>query len=219
MQRTRGIDRLGRLAAAIAALALVAAACGGSAGGGTEYEDPNERALFVLPEGWNLYGPDELTSLPFVPFGFAYTDTFPIVQQVAFDGAPGRDPSNLTVSTPGAAYPVGTFTIRSVGTTSRDFLSRGLLKNAVVPSEVFTIGDDLLAEDIDFGRDYEGIRRFIPFQDENTEEQGVVYFITVTNPDDTAIYTIAAGCSTTCFETFQDDIQGVVDSWIVNTRQ
>lgn len=219
MKHAKSMTQGGRLVAAAAAFALFGVACGGDVSGTVKYEDPDERALFVLPADWNLYESDELTDLAFVPFGFAYTETFPIVQQVAFDGAPGHNPSNLTVPTAGSAYPVGTFTIRSVGASSRDFVSRSLLEDAIVPAQVFTIGDELLSEDIDFGREYEGIRRFIPFQDENTSEQGVVYFVSVTSPDDSVIYSIAAGCSTTCWETFQADIQGVVDSWIVNTRQ
>lgn len=203
--------------AALLALALVASACGG-ASSGIEYKDPEDRALFVIPDDWNLYEPDELVSLPVVPFSSSFSDSLPILQRVAFDGATGRDPNNLAVSAAGATYPIGVFTVRSTG-ANRDFLSRSVLEEAVVSQQAFTVGQELLAEDFDFGRDYEGIRRFVPFQDNTTQDEGVVYYLSVTNPEETVIYTIAAGCSRTCWDTYQDDIIGVVDSWIVNTRK
>ena len=110
------------------------------------------------------------------------------------------------------------FTVRSIG-ANRDFLSRSILEEAVIPQQVFTVGQDIVAEDFDFGRNYEGIRRFVPIQDTTTEDEGIVYYVSVTNPEETTIFTIAAGCSRACWEAFQDDIVGVVDSWIVNTRQ
>lgn len=203
--------------AALLSLALVAAACGGTSSG-IEYKDPEDRALFVIPDDWNLYQPDELVTVPSVPFSFAYAESLPVIARVAFDGAAGRDPANLAVSAAGAAYPVGVFTVRSIG-GNRDFLSRNVLEDAVVPQQVFTVGEDILAEDFDFGRDYEGIRRFVPIQDTTTEDEGIVYYVTVTDPGETTIFTIAAGCSRACWGIFQDDIVGVVDSWIVNTRR
>ena len=218
MNRSRN-TRLTRLALSLVVLGLVATACGSSSTGVTEYKDPEDRALFVIPDDWNLYQADELVDVSVVPFSTQFTDGLPVIQQVAFDGAAGRDINNLSVSAAAATYPVGAFTVRSIGAANRDFVSRSVLEEMVVPQGLFEQGSELLAEDFDFGRNYEGIRRFIPFQDSTTEDQGVVYFVTVTNPDETAIYTIAAGCSTACWETFQDDIVGVVDSWIVNTRQ
>ena len=205
-----------RLAGALVALAMLVAACGG-AGDSIEFKDPEDRALFELPDDWHIYEADELAQI--APIPFVNAGEFPVVTQVGFDGGPGRAVSNLSSDSIAAVdYPVGAFTVRSVGTEARDSLSRGVLQDLVISDNAYSIGQQILAEDFDFGRDYEGIRRWIPYVDQTTAQTGLVYFISVTDPADTTVYTMAAGCSAECWEQYRDDIIGVVDSWIVNTR-
>lgn len=218
-QNSFSVHRLSRWTIAIALLAFVAAACGGVADQ-IEYKDPTDRALFKIPNEWHLYTSDELAVLGQVPFVTpAGATPLTVLTQVAFDGAPGREVSNLDVSVASAGYPVGAYTIRSVGFDDRSTLSRQLMSEAVLSPLEYTVGQDLLLEDFDFGREYEGIRRFMPFTETATADQGIVYFVSVTDPDDTRVFSMAAGCSNACWETYGDDIVKVVDSWLVNTRQ
>ncbi len=208
-----------RLLLAIALLALVASGCGGVANR-IEYKDPEDQALFKIPDDWHLYRSDELAGLSEIPFvSPAGASPLAVLTQVAFDGAPGRDISNLDISAAASGYPVGAYSVRSVGFDDRDALSRRMLSEAVLSPAAYTLGNDVLIEDFDFGRNYEGIRRFLPFTETATAAQGIVYFVSVTNPDDTRVYSIAAGCSNACWETHGEEIVDVVDSWLVNTRQ
>ncbi len=204
---------------AIAVLSFVAAACGGVADQ-IEYKDPADRALFKIPNDWHLYSSDELAGLAEVPF-VTPTGATPlsVLIQVAFDGAPGREVSNLDVSVASARYPVGVYTVRSVGFEDRNILSRQLLSEAVLSPLKYTPGQEILTEDFDFGRDYDGIRSFVAFTETATADRGIVYFISVTDPEDTRVFSMAAGCSNACWESYADDIVKVVDSWLVNTRQ
>jgi hypothetical protein len=196
---------------------LIVASCGGGDGDSIEFKDPEERALFELPNDWHLYEADELAQVPSIPFVNA--GEYPIITQVGFDGGPGRAVSNLTTDSIAAVdYPVGAYTVRAVGTEARDDLSRSAMQDLIISDNAFQLGQLILSEDFDFGRDYEGIRRWIPYIDQTTAQTGLVYFISVTDPEDTTVYTMAAGCSAECWEQYRDDIIGVVDSWIVNTR-
>ena len=219
MARTRTAQGWPRLAAgAFAAFVLIAAACGGSGDGGSiKFQDPDDRAVFEVPDDWHLYSADELAAVSFIPF--ANEGLFPIVAQIGFDGGPGRATTNLTESIAAVGYPVGTYTVRSIGTEARDVVSRGLLQDLVISDNAYQFGQVLLSEDFDFGKDFEGIRRWIPFVDQTTAQTGLVYFMSVTDPADPTVFTMAAGCSDVCWEQYAEEIIGVVDSWIVNTRQ
>lgn len=210
---------LSRWTGVLLGLGLLAAACGGAADS-IEYKDPADRALFKIPNDWHLYDSDELAGLGQVPFVAPIgASPLSILSQVAFDGAPGRDISNLNISGAAAGYPVGAYSVRSVGFEDRVALSRQSLAETILSPVTFTYGQDLLSEDFDFGQNYEGIRRFVPFTEAATADQGIVYFVSVTNPDDSRVYSMAAGCSNACWEIHGDEIVKVVDSWLVNTKQ
>ncbi len=199
------------------AFVLLAAACG-SGDKGNVYEDPDERVLFELPDGWNVYEQDELMGLSDVPFATDTSD-LPVISSVAFDGAPGRSVDNLVTSIASANYPIGSQVIRSVSSDQRDLLSRSLLEDTVFSYNRLESAQEIVNEDFSFGSDYDGIRRFVGFVDGTTSEQGAIYFVSVTDPTDSTIYTMAAGCSVACFQQYQAEIQEVVDSWLVNTNQ
>lgn len=201
----------------VAALALVAVACGDSGSGAQEYK--TDEALFKVPVDWHLYEPDELVALPSVPFVNPDEENYPVVSQVAFDGAPGRAVTNLDVSLVTAPHPVGAFTVRNVSQLGRETLSRDeLTSNVLDADELRTVNIDLF-QDFEFSSDYEGIRRVITFTDGEGQDAGVVYFISVTDAVDSKIFSMAAGCSFDCWTTNQQEIVEVVDSWLVNTNR
>lgn len=208
-----------RVAAWAAALAVLAVACGGTGSADTlRYKDPDDLALFDVPKDWNLYTEDELTqqNLPFVT---NFVDTLPIASVAAFDAGTGRSVANLQQPVSSVRYPVGTFVVRDVSRGERDLLSRASLETLVLWPEFYTVTSRGANDDFDFGNDYEGIRRVLQFEDSTTQERGVVAFVSVTNPDDSLILSMAVGCSEECFEQFADEIIEVVDSWVVNTRK
>lgn len=212
----RGIRRL---SVWVAAIAVVSVACGGDATAGLQYKDPDDLALFEIPDGWNLYTEDELALLN-LPFVTATGDILPLATVAAFDAGTGRSTNNLLQSVSSVRYPVGTFTVRNVSREEREFLSRGTLEQMVLWPENFTITNRLADSDFDFGNDYEGVRRVLQFEDPQSQQRGAVVFISVTNPDDSRILSMAVGCSEECFfEQYAEEIIEVVDSWVVNTSE
>lgn len=204
----------------VVAMSMVAGACGSSSADENVYKDPDDRSLFEIPDDWNLYDAGELSQLDQVPLAPQFSNALlPIVSTVGFDGAPGRNITNLDGSVALSEYPVGAQVIRSIGEVERDQLSRALLADAVIPLQQLENVQDIVKEDYSFGDGYEGVRRFVGFTPGNgATAQGAVYFVTVTNDDDTLLYSMAAGCSVTCFQQYQSEIQEVVDSWLVNTN-
>lgn len=206
-----------RLLGLIVSLVLLAAACGGDSDT-VRYKD-GDTALFDLPVDWNLYDADDLTGVQGRPFVTNFGSQLAVISQVGFDGAPGREVGNLNAAVASVQFPVGTYTVRAVGEAEKDAVSRALLEQTVLWPEAFTIAENpLVKEDFSFSDDFEGIRRFVAFQDTASEAEGLVYFIAVTDPTDSKIFSMAAGCSRTCWETYGEEIVGVVDSWLVNTR-
>jgi len=210
--------RAGRMVALAAVFVVAAAACGGTASGRVQYKDPDDLALFEVPNDWNLYTADELTQQT-LPFVTNFVDTLPIASIAAFDAGTGRSVANLEQPVSSVRYPVGSFVVRDVSRGERDLLSRASLETLVLWPEYYTVTSRGSDTDFDFGDDYKGIRRILQFEDLATQDRGVVAFVSVTNPDDSLIYAMAVGCSEECFEQFTDDIIEVVDSWVVNTRK
>jgi hypothetical protein len=203
----------------VLAIALLVAACGSTAAEDElVYTDPDDLTLFQLPEGWNLYGSTDLTGLE-SPFIRQFNGQLPIISSVAFDGAPGANVTNLAADLSVADYPVGAQIVRSIGANDRDDVSRTLLEQVTFSYSEATGAQEVVTEDFSFGDDYEGIRRLIGLSDETGASRGVLYFISVTDPDDSLMYSMAAGCSFSCWEHYQEQIVEVVDSWLVNTNR
>jgi|FLYL01.1.fsa_nt_gi hypothetical protein len=202
----------------VALLAVAAVACGRAAADSVTYTDPDNRFLVRLPPGWHLYQADELAQVE-VPFVHPVQGLeFPVSSMVGFDRAPARSPVNLEVPLVEADFPVGVATVRTIGTLQRDFVSRFVLTESVVPYRSLPNSRELLKEDFSFGRGYEGVRALVVYTDEVGRDFAVAYLISVTDPDDTVMFSVAAGCSRDCFIQHQDEIEQVVDSWLVNTR-
>jgi hypothetical protein len=204
----------------IAPMALAAAACGGGSGEDTvSYTDPGKLSLVNLPTEWHLYEPQELSGLEDMPFTEPYNGLdYPEVTSIAFDGAPARDVTNITVPLETASFPIGAMTVRTVGEYEKVFLSRATLTQSILPYFDFLDPTEHFREDFSFGDGYDGVRVLVSYSDQTGAEVGVAYIISVTDPADARIYSIVAGCSGQCYVDNQAQIERVVDSWLVNKR-
>jgi hypothetical protein len=200
-------------------IGLIAAACSGGDTGLITYTDDASLSRFDIPQNWHLYELPEMSTLGDLPFdepvqGFS----FPAVTSVGFDGAPVRDVGVLSSSLADADYPIGSASVRTVGDREREFLSRAMLTQSVVPYFGLANPQELQKEDFSFGDGFDGVRLLVAFDSEGGVDQGVAYMISVSNDRDDRIYSIVAGCSRDCFVANQDVITKVVDSWLVNKR-
>jgi len=202
-----------------AGLLFLLAACSNADSGVVTFTDEERLSRFDIPESWNVYELTELSSLEDLPFdeqvqGFS----FPAITSVGFDGGPVRDVSNLAANLPEADYPIGSMSVRQVGEVEKDLLSRAMLTQSVLPYYGLANSEEISKEDFSFGEGFDGVRVLVAFQDEAATGQGVAYMISVSNEDDTRIYSMIAGCNRECFIANQETIEGVVDSWLVNKR-
>jgi hypothetical protein len=202
-----------------ASVAVMLAACSGADEGVVTFTDDERLSRFDLPESWHVYELAELSELEDMPFdeqvqGF----DFPAITSVGFDGGPVRDVGNLENSLSEAEYPIGSMSVRQVGEVEKDLLSRAMLTQSVLPYYGLSNSEEITKEDFSFGNGFDGVRVLVAFQDETATGQGVAYLISVSNEDDTRIYSMIAGCNRECFIANQNTIEGVVDSWLVNKR-
>ena len=199
-------------------IAFLLAACSGGDPDTTVYKDDENRSLFELPRGWNLYRADEVDQIrpvPFVPDLGGYR----AISFVAFDGAAGRNLDNLSLDAATSPFPVGAQIIRQISPEEKDLLSRRLM--AVSAYDVTNPGQGVEIDtwDFTFGRDFEGIAATVGLTAQDGQSQGLVYVLAVTNPEATELYSMAAGCSLECFAREGEQIVAAVESWIVNTRR
>lgn len=198
---------------------LLTSACGGDESGRVTHTDPQRLSRFDAPQEWHVYDFDEMSALDDLPFdepvqGFS----FPAVISLGFDGAPVKDVGRLTSPLPEADYPIGATSVRQVGDRERDFLSRAILTQSVIPYFGFANPQELQKEDFSFGDGFDGVRLLVAFESQNSSDQGVAYLISVSDPEDRRIYSIVAGCNRDCFIANQEEITKVVDSWLVNKK-
>jgi hypothetical protein len=220
MWRTLTLQMGRRVSTLFLLVAIGLSACGGGGVDSTvDYTDAGNLSLVKLPEAWHTYELDELGSLSDVPFdepyaGFAY----PAVVSTAFDGAPSRDLSNVSVPLVEANFPIGLLSVRTVGETERQFLNRAALSQTILPYYQFLNATEHVREDFSFGDGFDGVRVLVSYADETGAQVGVAYLISVTDPEDNRMYSIVAGCSRQCYIDNQTQIEQVVDSWLVNKR-
>lgn len=200
-------------------LGLVLSACSAGSSSLQEYTDPARSSLIRLPGSWHLYEQSELGALAELPFvedvqGVA----LPTQSVAAFDGAPGRNVEYLGTDLALAPYPIGATSVRLIGEEQRDLVSRFLLTQAVLPYAQLDEFRELQKEDFSFGEGFDGTRRLVAYTADDGQSAGVAYLIAVTDAEDRRMFTVIAGCSFDCFTEFQNDIEQVVDSWLVNTK-
>jgi hypothetical protein len=211
--------KMGRLAAWAVVSALLLSACSGGDSGTRTITDDESLSRFDLPHDWHVYELDELSKLEQLPFDAGYQGfTFPAVTSIGFDGAPAQDVTRLNTSVADSDYPIGAASVRQVGDIERDFLSRAMLAQSVIPYVQLANPDELQKEDFSFGAGFDGVRLLVSFESASGSDLGVAYLISVSDPDNRRIYSIVAGCNRDCFIANQDTITKVVDSWLVNKK-
>lgn len=191
---------------------LLLSGCAGEDSGFRTYRDPEQRFLFRIPADWHLYEDGSVERTPFFPQVDA-------VQAVPFDGFPVPGPENFQRPLSTASHPLGTAAFRPIRQDERDYVSRFVLTQMVVPYQRQEEVQELLKEDVELGNDFEGVQVLVQFREPQTNQLAAVFLQSVTNTDDTALYSIAVGCSVECFQEHRQEITEVVSSWIVNTRQ
>lgn len=204
---------------AVAALAVVLAACGGNDPSTITYRDAENRSLFELPKEWNLYRADELVQAGPVPFLPQIGGT--MLSYVAFDGAAGRDLGNLISGAATSPFPLGAHIIRQISPEDKNLLSNRLMAESAYATYISNQGVQILdlVEDPEFDRNYDGIRGYLGVTQGDNNFEGVIYVRAVHNPDVTELYSMAVGCSRECFTRERQAIEQAVNSWVVNTRR
>ncbi|HWB90034.1 MAG TPA: hypothetical protein VG872_12615 [Acidimicrobiia bacterium] len=210
--------RLGRTMAVVV-FGLAVAGCSGAGADVRTITDDQSLTRFDLPNGWHSYELSELSTLDQLPFDVPYQGfSFPAITSIGFDGAPVEDVTQLTTGLAEADYPIGAASVRQVGDVERDFLSRAMLTQSVLPYRTLPNPEEIQKEDFTFGAGFDGLRVLVSFESESGSDLGVAYLISVSDPEDSRIYSIVAGCNRQCFIANQDTITKVVDSWLVNKK-
>ena len=198
---------------------VILAACGSAASDLVTYTDDDRLSRLDLPTDWHVYELGEISALDDLPFDEPFQGmTFPAVSSFGFDAGPVRDVGALSSTLADANYPIGMAHVRSVGEQERDFLSRAVLTQSVVPYYGLANPQEITKEDFTFGDGFDGVRVLFAYEAESGIDQGVAYMISVSDPADNRIYTVVAGCRRECFIENQDVITKVVDSWLVNKK-
>lgn len=207
------------IVAVVAALGLLLAACTTGTSSTQSITDAENLTRIDLPADWETYSNDALAGIPDTPFVVQLTGAeMPVVSRFAFDGAPIPGTQNLSVPVSQADFPVGSSVVRRISPEVRDYVSRFLLTEAVVPYHQASASDEVLKQDVDLGDDHKGVQLVVVYHDDTTDSDAAVLLISATDPDVTKMFQVAVGCSLECFEAHAPEITAIVDSWLVNTR-
>ena len=210
---------MGKLTTLATVSGLLIAACGGGSSDVQTITDDQSLSRFDVPADWHTYELSELSTLERLPFDAEYQSfTFPAITSIGFDGAPVSDVNQLNQSIADSDYPIGAASVRQVGDIEKDFLSRAMLTQSVIAYRTLPNPEELQKEDFTFGNGFDGVRLLVSFESESGSDLGVAYLISVSDPEDSRIYSIVAGCNRDCFIANQDAITKVVDSWLVNKK-
>jgi hypothetical protein len=206
-----------RVALVLAAVAIASACAESSAQESTPIRDDSRALFFELPSGWTVVPESEVAALGRTPFVAQTSFTLPVVSRVVFHG-PGFAFGDAALDTSLLGSPLGSAVVRTIPEGSRDFISRYLLAELVVPYHSEPIATEHFKQDIELGDGYEGVQLLISYAETEEEVPAAVLFTVVTDPDDQRMYSIAVGCSAECFNTHGEAITAIIDSWLVNTR-
>ena len=200
-------------------LALTASACAsGTESGLQSVRDSAQLMFFEVPSDWSVYHSSELEGVIETPFVVQGTDlTLPVVSRVVFQGV-GRDAGVPAANVSALEYPVGAAVVRSIPASQRDQISRYWLAELVVPYHSQSVAREELKQDISLGEGFDGVQLIVSFNDATTSSDAAVILISITDPAVEQMYSIAVGCSISCFNANVDAIVDVIDSWLVNTR-
>lgn len=202
----------------LAAMAFAVAGCAAEASSElTPIRDDNREVFFELPSGWTVVPDSQVQELGRTPFVAQTTFTLPVTSRVVFHG-PGFSFGDAAQDTSRFASPVGSAVVRTIPAGSRDFISRYLLAELVVPYHSEPIATEHFKQDIEIADGYRGVQLLVSYADTEDQVPAAVLFTVVTDPDDRRMYSIAVGCSAECFNAYGEAITSIIDSWLVNTR-
>jgi hypothetical protein len=205
------------VAAVLLAGGLIAS-CGDASGGDvTAVRDADREIFFEIPSDWSVLDESVVQSLGATPFVDQAIFNLPITSRVVFHG-PGLAPADTALDPALAGSPVGSAVIRSIPEGARDFMSRFVLAEAVVPYHDRPIATEYLKQDVEIADGYQGVQLLVTYADNEEQVPAAILFVSVTDPTDRTLYSIAVGCSADCFNLYGDTIGEIVDSWLVNTR-
>jgi len=200
-------------------LGLILGACGSQQAKVNSYSDEAHRIYFEVPSEWHIYEDHDLESVESQFAGPIYTYVLPIAERVGIDGFPSVNADNLDQRLSSAQFPIGEVVIRRVGPDVRDQVSRSLVREAGFPLSSFDKVTSYFQEDLNLGSGYLGQKALASYEDPEGGPVGAVYLAAVSDASDEHIYSIAVGCSVSCFNENRDAISKVVSSWLVNVRQ
>ncbi len=197
----------------LAVLSLVVAGCG--AGDANRHIDATQESLIQLPDDWEIYSNAEVVDPPFVHSSEGVS--FPLISQMAFAAGGLASAEAFSQPVAASAFPIGVTTVRDIPLNVRDLVSRRVLSDVVLPYRELP-SQELVKKDFAFDDAWDGVEVAVMYTDPITSSDGAAYFISITDPGVTRHYSIAVGCSLDCFADNQDEIERVINSWLVNTR-
>jgi hypothetical protein len=200
--------------AAVLVVAVVGAACSSS---GYHYvKNSDDRTYFKVPDGWKLYGEDEVLS--------AYAKDLSPRQreaerdtswQVVFDANP--KPSLSHLGNPKAQHPNGIAVVRELSFDDADSLSIGSLRNLFY--DVDTAVQNQMGEVVAYEQlaPDGGFHGFHLVADIDAQLGGVVTLDQTTLVDQATskVYSLLITCDAQCYDDNAGLIERVVDSWTV----
>jgi hypothetical protein len=212
--------RLFLATALIGGVGMLLGACGGGSSDIQSFTDPDRYTKVDIPADWKVYSGSDLDGISATPFVVEADGVeLPVVSRVVFDGSPTPSTENLTGPISEADFPIGSSVVRRISPELRDFMSRYLLAEVVVDYHSSEQAEEFLKQDLEIGDGFEGVQLMLAYRDQVTSSDAGVLLISLTDPEVTRLYQVAVGCSLECFNTHADVITGIVDSWLVNTRE
>lgn len=180
--------------------------------------DPGRLTYLEVPNDWNQYDIQALSGVDGLAYFAEYRGLkLPIEWAEAFDSAPAAVASNAAISLATADFPMGASVIRRIPAAERDYVSRDVITQSILPYKSFDRPSEVTKEDFSFGSGVDGVRTLVSFQ-ESGVGVGVAYLIAVTDRAEDRVFGVYVGCDRDCFEANQAEIERVVDSWLVSTK-
>ncbi|MFI5046327.1 MAG: hypothetical protein ACHQIG_04620 [Acidimicrobiia bacterium] len=208
----------GTCLAVIGALAL--AGCSGS---GSQYvKSTEDHTYFKVPSSWVLFGERKLISQDTQLSGEQKDKILKSSWRTAFDASP--EPQVQHVFASNSAFPTGFAVVDKLSSDDADQVSDLVLRNQFVPVDKLVQSKqlDLLGyEAVNRSGGFHGIRfraRITSAPDSEVYAEGPAFTfeqISLVDQEHAKSYSLLVMCSSKCFESHTDRIEGVVDSWTV----
>jgi hypothetical protein len=205
-----------------AVTAMAVAGCGGS--GYTYHANQDEQLFFKLPETWTVFDTDDFTE--------AGADDSPGLWRRGF--VAGADPTIDEVFSITSEQPRGYVEVLPLDVMARDTLSLATLRGA----NLGTDGEGNPLDPLVYAQENPNGEIQILGYDDNVVydngPHGVHIRVAVTPQDSTTTaiidqtalvdaatsrrYVLSIGCSSSCFDRYEDEIEEVIESWTLEAR-